>query len=68
MRTVEYALHVHGKDVIPSLLFGEVVVGASPCDARVVDEDMQLLFALFELFDEGITTLPRLRDIDEPQR
>lgn len=46
--TIEEALYVHSHDVVPTLVFRDVVEGRSPRGARVVDEDVESL-GWFEL-------------------
>lgn len=53
--TVKYAFHVNVEHVVPSLLFREVEEGASPCDAGVVDENVEFALAIAELLDKRIT-------------
>jgi len=53
-RTVEDALYIHVEHVIPSLFLREVKEGPAPGDARVVNQDVDLVFTLPELRDEGV--------------
>ena len=41
-RTVENTLDIDVEDIVPALLFREVVVRTAPCNPRVVDENVQL--------------------------
>lgn len=59
--TVEDALHVHSEDVIPTLLLREIVERPSPCNAGVVDENVEFAFPLLELFNESIAALLGLK-------
>lgn len=61
--TVEYALDVYVEDVVPALLFREIIVRAAPSNARVVNKDVECRLAPFEFCDESIAARFRLFDM-----
>ncbi len=52
--TVKDAFHVDIEDIVPSLLLGKVEERSTPCNARVVDQNVQFAFPFTELGDESI--------------
>lgn len=64
MPTVKDAFHVNVEHVVPTLLFRIVEEGTSPGDARIVDENVELVLAFAELLDKRITASSGLKMTD----
>ena len=62
--TIKDAFDVDRKHVIPPFLFWKVGKRTSPCDPRIVDEDVEFVFAFFEFIDEGVAPCFRLERPD----
>ena len=54
--TVEDALDIDIKNIVPPFLLGEIIVASSPSDASVVHKDMELALSLLDFIDESITS------------
>ena len=54
--TVEDALDIDIKNIVPPFLLGEIIVASSPSDAGVIHKDMEFVLSLLEFVDESIAS------------
>lgn len=54
--TIEDAFDIHSEHIVPAFLLREVVIGSTPSNPRVVDQDMELAFSLLEFRDECVAS------------
>lgn len=68
VRTVENALDIDGEHTVPAFAFGEVIVWPTPRHTRVIDKDVQDLFAVLISSNQGVAAGTRLEETEGKTR